>query len=288
MSMLVVGKGGTLGRLLSERLQASAIEVRAADPRDVEPIDAVTRASVVVNAGGPRVRKGLGWSDYFREHVGVTTRVLRSMRPGSHLVHLSSTAVFGARGAPLGVTDAPAPTLFPSAPYACAKLAAELAARAEAADRGVALTVLRPSMVYGPGVDSALESIRKLAQRGVALRLSPASVRQHLTHVDLLVEAIARAGAGRPPERPRVLVVADPFVLVNRDVWPSRGVPLPLPLGPASHVRSLGVPGAGPALEALEVLAMDNVFEWQPLFDELGLDVVRHCRERSFDPYWRE
>jgi nucleoside-diphosphate-sugar epimerase len=287
---LVIGKGGTIGAVLERRLGAPAIEVRVPDARDEAPIEEAAGADAVVNAGGPRVRPGLDAADYFREHVGLATKLARSMRPGAHLVHLSSTAVYGARGKALVLEEPPAPTLFPSSAYASAKLAAENAARDVATARGVRLTVLRPSMVYGPGIDSALASIKRLSRRGIRLRFVPGSIRQHLTFVGLLGDAVARAIASPPPDaRPRMFVVADPFVLTNAELVPPRGVPITIPLRAARSlhrlVRVLGREPPG-ALDALAVLAIDNVFDHAPLFDALDLDRTRYARARTFEPYW--
>jgi nucleoside-diphosphate-sugar epimerase len=262
--------------LLVERLRLEGIEVRAPDPDEARPVAAVEKADVVVNVSGPRVRPGFGWADYFREHVGGAAQVARSMSVGTHLVHISSTAVYGARGGQIPAGAVEAPTRFPSAAYACAKLAAEVQVRALAADRGFCLTVLRPSMVYGPSVDSALASIRRLASRGLHLRLVPGEVRQHLLHIDLFVEAIQRAVSGPMPSTTRVLDVADPFVLTNADLIPlRRGLPVLVPVG-----RLL-------RLETLAVLGIDNVFDPAPAYAALGIDATEFARERTFDPYWR-
>ena len=189
----VVGTGGAIGARVAEHLQARPVDFRCQDPRSDRAVPALADADVVVNLGGPRVRPGLGWGDYFREHVGVTAAVVRSMRSGARLVHVSSTAVYGARGEKLGPSSREAPTLFPSPAYACAKLAAEATARALAFERGIEIAVLRPSMIYGPGVDSALSTLRRLHRQGVAVRLVPTAVHQHLVHIDLFLGVIACA-----------------------------------------------------------------------------------------------
>src|SRR5215472_8580966 len=124
-SVTVVGSSGTLGARLATRLGARPVDLRGTDPRDTAPVPAIAEARVVVNAGGPRVRPGLDWEDYAREHVGLAARVVRSMRAGSRLVHLGSTAVYGARGCMLDAGAPEAPECFPMPAYACAKMAAE-------------------------------------------------------------------------------------------------------------------------------------------------------------------
>lgn len=288
--VIVVGAGGTLGARLARHLGARGVEARCRDPRDTAPLEEVSDARVVVHAGGPRVRPGLDWADYFREHVGLTSRVVRAMRPGSHLVHVSSTAVYGAsRGVRLGPESPEAPVLFPSAHYACAKLAAETAARALGAQRGIAVTVVRPSMVYGPSVDSALESLRRLSARGVSLRLAPRALRQHLVHVDLLLALVERC-ASVGPFAERLLVAADPFVLTNGDLE-LPGVPVWIPTGAAASAQrawARAMPIAAPlSLDALAVLAADNTFDGLAALRATGLDAATFARERTFDPYWR-
>lgn len=287
--VVVVGAGGTLGRELVRGLDAVGLEFRA--DRATAADDAqLAQASVVVNAAGPRVRPGLRWTDYFREHVGIANHVARSMKPHAHLVHISSTAVYGARTERLGPATKPEPERFPSQAYACAKLAAEMTVLAEAPSRGVAVTVLRPSMVYGPGIDSALETVRRLAHKGIALRFSPGRIRQHLVHIDLL-RAVVRQATTRPTSGSRVLVVADPFVLTNEDLFvPDARVPLVVPVGwlAALHTRvrttRLPVPLS---VEALAVLGLDNEFLPDDTFRELGIDATSFDRRHTFDPYWR-
>lgn len=308
--IVVVGSKGTLGSLLLRELAMprvgpggvdAPLNVRGVEMRggEVAAADAalLAEAQVVVNAGGPRVRPELTAGDYHREHVGIALEVARRMAPGARLVHLSSTAVFGVgRADVLGPASREAPERFPSVAYACAKHAAELAARAVAKERGVEVVVLRPSMVYGPGVESALDTLRGMGRRGVGLSLAPGRVRQHLTHSRVLVEAVRRA-AVVPGPLPTVLLVVDPFVLTNADLRgrPSPGralpaVPVPVPLPPLAKLYDLWakvLPVDAPgALEAFAVLASDNVFDGDASFRILGLDPDDLGRGRTFEPYW--
>jgi nucleoside-diphosphate-sugar epimerase len=213
-----VGADGALGTALAGALGARLVSLRCPDMTEAAPIADLAEADVVINAAGPRHHPGLRWSDYLREHVGTAARVARSLRPGAYLVQVGSAAVFGARRRAAGETTPEDPASFPTEAYAWAKLASEHAARAICRERGVALTVLRPTVVYGPGAGGVLSTLRAMASRGVRAVLSPAAVRQHFVHVDLLgrvLEALVRGGArGDLP----MLVVADPFVLTAADV----------------------------------------------------------------------
>jgi nucleoside-diphosphate-sugar epimerase len=289
VKLVVVGAQGTLGAALMKRLNADGVEVRCPDPTGDTPVPGLEEADVVINAGGPRVRKGLGWADYFREHVGVAARVVRSMREGAHLIHLSSTSVFGARRPGVMGPDTPeAPVLFPMPDYACAKLAAETMARTLGLDHGVDVTVVRPSMVYGPGVDSALGSIRKLAARGVRLHLTPNGTRQHLVHMDTLVRVLQRSIAVGPVDE-RLLIAADPFVLTNEDLRPpGKGIDMTLPVGVAAEVQRAWLSRLPTplALDSLAVLALDHEFDSASTFAALDIDPEGLGRDRTFDSYW--
>lgn len=243
------------------------------------------------------MRPGLGWAEYLREHVGLASLAAQSMAPGSHLVHVSSAAVFGSQPEHvLGASSPAAPELFGSPSYAWAKLSGELAARAIARERGVRVTVLRFPDVYGPGVESVIESLLGLLRRGVCLELSPARLRRHMLHVDLLVRALERL-VERGPVEGHPLIVADPFVLTYGEINAAvraraaraRSVTVPVRLDRAVTLlrRWPGFPAkdAPMRLVALAVLGQDNVFDADQGFDVLGLDRRDFSREKTFDAY---
>ena len=89
-------------------------------------------------------------ADFERDNAAGTVNVVEAAaRAGAgHVVHVS-TANAGGYGRRDMDEDSRGPR--PSSPYSRSKLAAEHAARLHAARRGVRLTILRPSAVYGPG-----------------------------------------------------------------------------------------------------------------------------------------
>ena len=275
----VVGADGALGAFLVTGLGARGVRLR----HPAESLDArvpeIAEADFVVNASGPRVRPKLGWDDYLREHVGTASAVARAMRPKSHLVHFSSAAVYGARGG-LILADSPeAPMLFPNPSYAWAKLAGELAVRAICRERGVGLTILRPAMVYGDGVSSAIDTVAKLAQKGIRLDLRPASIRQHCVSSSLLLAILQRLAERGAQER--TFIACDPFVFTNGDLEAAvrtkrGGVALlaPLPWAEALLRRWPIFPDrdAPGALAAFAFLGLDNEFDWRGTLPYLGID----------------
>jgi nucleoside-diphosphate-sugar epimerase len=285
-----VGADGALGSALAGDLGARGVRLRCPDLTDATPLAVLAEADVVINAAGPRHHPELQWSDYFREHVGTATRVARSMRPGAYLVHVSSAAVYGSRRRFADAATPEDPSAFPAESYAWAKLAAEHAVRAICAERGVRLTVLRPSIIYGPGSGGVLLTLRRIAARGVRFVLTPPEARQHLLHMDLfrrVLEALVERGAsGDFP----MLVLADPFVLTTRDVNDAlrragpRAVPVPVPLALAAaairawqHRLEIQAPAH---LAVAAMLALDNEYDWRPSFQGLGLDPAEFGREK--------
>jgi nucleoside-diphosphate-sugar epimerase len=291
--MIVAGADGTLGALLVDKLRARGITIRCKDMRHNQPLQ-LDRATTVVNAAGPRARPGLDWSDYFREHLGTTRAIVRAMKPGNHLIHLSSTAVFGARSMRLDSDSPESPLLFPMAAYASAKYAAELAVRALCEEKKIRLTILRLSMVYGPGIDSAMASLSKMAARGLRLALKPGSARQHLLSRELLIQGLMNA-CQYGPLGPRPLILADPFSITNDEINRAiarihpKAFSVALPLGCFERLSRLWMRLAEykftMPIASLAVLAIDNEFDWQPAFQALRLNPAEFGRDQTFDRY---
>jgi len=289
---MVVGADGALGALLVSGLGARGVRLRHPSESLDARVPEINAADFVVNASGPRVRPRLGWDDYLREHVGTASAVARAMRPKSHLVHFSSTAVYGARGGVILADSPEAPMLFPNPSYAWAKLAGELAVRAICRERAVGLTILRPAMVYGAGVTSAIDTVATLAKKGIRLDLRPAACRQHCLSGALLVALLERLAERGPQER--AFIACDPFVFTNGDleaaVRAKRGgvaLPAPLPWAEAILRRwpifpDRDVPGA---LAALAFLGLDNEFDWRGTLAPLGIDPAPFARALTLDPY---
>jgi UDP-glucose 4-epimerase len=287
-----VGADGALGASLAPVLEAHPLPLRCPDLSDDGPIRELADFDVVIDGAGPRVHAGLAWGDYLREHVGTATRVARSMRRGSHLVFISSAAIYGSGRGEVSASTAPRPDTFPVPPYAWAKLAAEHAVRALAVECGVALTVLRPSIIYGPGAGGALATLRELAGRGVRVSLQPERTRQHLLHLSLFERVLRGLIAAPPPSETTTFVVADPFVLTSAEINAvyfaagPRAVHLPLPIGLLARAtrgwqRRSGLELPGPVAVAA-MLGLDNAYDWQPCLLHLGIDPRDFDRDLFF------
>jgi nucleoside-diphosphate-sugar epimerase len=108
------------------------------------------------------------------------------------LVHFSSIRAVGDRtapGAPFRGTEPPRPR----DPYGRGKLATEHALQAAARHTGIELVILRPPLVYGPGVKGNFRWLLRLAGSGLPLPFAGVDNRRSLIFTHNLVDLTARA-----------------------------------------------------------------------------------------------
>ncbi|MGF1610889.1 MAG: NAD-dependent epimerase/dehydratase family protein [Kiloniellales bacterium] len=119
---------------------------------------------------------------------------------------VSSATVHGtaSRGAPFTEESPPAPQTR----YASSKATAETSLRALAAREGLALTVLRPPLVYGPGVKGNLARLMGWAAAGRPLPSAVRSNRRDLIGLTNLCRFIAAALA-RPEAAGETFLISD-------------------------------------------------------------------------------
>lgn len=101
-------------------------------------------------------------------------------------------------------TDEPAPT----DPYGRSKLAGERAMLSVLSDAGTESVILRPVLVYGPGVKGNMAMLLKLARLPVPLPLAGLSNRRSIVSVANVCSAILHASVS-PAVAGRVFLVAD-------------------------------------------------------------------------------
>jgi nucleoside-diphosphate-sugar epimerase len=300
---VVVGADGFVGGGLAGALGGQRVVYRR-DPLAGEihvsrcaPV--LGEADVVVVAHGFRVRPGCGYAEYRRSHEEATAAILPLVRRGALVLHVSSASVLGT-GTGLGDRTTPNPATFPSPSYATAKLEEDRLVARVAAERGLRVVFLRPAVLYAPGGAGMIDTLLRLAQRGVALRLYPRAARHHLCHLGLLGEVARRVVARPDLPSGTTLVVADPYTVTNAELEAmvaARGgarvtVPLPLPWmsallrrAPASRNPRLDLRTRG---EILGVLHMDTVYDPSGTFSLLGIDPVEWGLERTLRPVLSE
>lgn len=249
-----------------------------------EDVDAVVHCGAAVADGGSHARAWI---------VNVEgTRAVRETFPEARFVHVSSGSVYDPRTPSVAVTEAEAPTRGYVNPYGSTKAAAERYLTADAAreDRGP-VVVLRPHAVYGPG-DTTLLPRLESATVGAWLPIpGGGKVRQHLTHVDTLVQAVRAAlVADVEPEttagRPLVANVADARpvdlhetleLLMFARFRPVQVVGIPIRLANAlawAGEKAARWTGREPRLSRYTIshLAMERTYDLTVLRERLGVD----------------
>jgi nucleoside-diphosphate-sugar epimerase len=122
-------------------------------------------------------------------------------------VYLSSIVAMGmatAPGRPFRAGDEPRP----QSPYGQSKLATEAALAEAARDTRIELVIIRPPLVYGPGVRANFRLLLRLVASGVPLPFGAIDNRRSLLHADNLTDMIALA-ALHPAAPGQVLLASD-------------------------------------------------------------------------------
>lgn len=173
-----------------------------ADWRGVlEGVDAVVHL-----AGRVHLPAGGDASPYFRENSEGTARIARDASAVGvrQFIFVSTAKVLGDESGQSPLTeDAPA---RPADPYSVSKLQAEQALAALGGEMGV--TVIRPPLVYGPGVKANFLALFSAVAKGVPLPLGGINNRRSLVYVDNLASAIL-ACIGSPRAAGRTYHVTD-------------------------------------------------------------------------------
>jgi UDP-N-acetyl-alpha-D-quinovosamine dehydrogenase len=204
--VLVTGAAGFVGRALVPWLEASGCTVRMAtraETGDIGPdtdwrplladTDAVVHLAARVHVMRDRAADPEREFDRVNHRATATLAAQAAATGVRRFVFLSSIKVHGdASDHPLSASDAPAP----DDAYGRSKLAAERALTAIGGSMTV--VVLRPPLVYGPGVKGNFRAMLRAIERGWPLPLGAVANRRSLIYVDNLADAI-RAALDAPP-----------------------------------------------------------------------------------------
>ncbi len=224
--ILVTGASGFVGRALCARLRAEGLPLRALSRHPSrQPSRQAFPASDFIQS--PALAADSDWRALLagclsvvhcaaRVHVmadtatdALTTDTLATYRAVNtagtlalarqaaaagvkRFILLSTIKVHGEATAPGSAFSASSP-LDPQDPYAQSKAEAELGLRELAADSAMEIVILRPPLVYGPGVKANFARLLRAVERGWPLPLGRLTEnRRSLLAVDNLVDLIRR------------------------------------------------------------------------------------------------
>jgi nucleoside-diphosphate-sugar epimerase len=230
--VLVTGATGFVGGALVERLlsedgwipaagcrQASLVPLRAehvltpslasnADwSRAVYGVDVVVHAAARVHVMNDAEADPL--TAYRKANVAGTLALARQAAQAGvkRFVFVSSIKVNGERTRPGDVfreTDRPAP----EDPYGISKAEAEAGLFAIGRDTGMEIVVVRPPLVYGPGVKGNFAQLLCWVRRGVPLPLGAVNNRRSLVGLDNLIDLLVKC-LDHPRAAGKVFLVSD-------------------------------------------------------------------------------
>jgi nucleoside-diphosphate-sugar epimerase len=208
--ILVTGATGFIGRAMCRGLAERGHAVTGLSRRPAEPV-----AGLELRAVGD-IGPDTDWSgrlDGFDVVVHLANQAHRSPRDGAaaeeppaarvlaqaaaragvqRLVYMSSVRAMGETtppGARFCATDPPRPR----DPYGRRKLAIECALLAAGRESGIEIVILRPPLVYGPGVEANFRALIRLVASGLPLPFAGIENRRSLIFIENLVDLAGRA-----------------------------------------------------------------------------------------------
>ena len=238
--ILVTGANGFIGSALVERLKSDGVKVRAAvrapgagvpkadETVSVGEIDGDTEwggalkgiEGIVHTAARVHVMKDTSaLADlYKRVNSDATLKLARQAASAGvkRFVFLSSIKVNGEKtspGAPFSALSTPAPV----DPYGVSKLEAERGLFAIAHSTGMEVVVVRPVLVYGPGVKGNFLRMVNWVDKGIPLPLGSIRNRRSMIALDNLVDVLVLT-LKHPGARNHVFMVSDGDDLSTTDL----------------------------------------------------------------------
>lgn len=187
-------------------------------------------------------------------------------------VFLSSIKVNGERTSGRPFTENDPPT--PEDAYGTSKLEAEQALWQIAKDTGLEVTILRPPLVYGPGVKANFLRLMRLATSGMPLPLASIQGRRSLIYLGNLVSAIM-ACMESPAAAGKTFLVSDQEDVTTADLI--RQIAVALGTNPRLFRFPTSLLGMGATL-------LGRSAEWGRLSGTLQIDSSKIHNELGWQP----
>lgn len=304
--VLITGASGFVGRALCAQLQQQGYEVHAAVRADTGAVQANRIVTI------PSVDPQTDWSQalagvdavvhlaarvhvmhdtatdpalaFRKANVDATLHLARQAAEAGvkRLVFLSSVKANGEStlpGQPFRETDIP----HPEDDYGRSKCEAEEGLRQIASDTGLQVAIIRPPLVYGPGVKANFAALMRLVARAWPMPLGAIHNRRSLVGLDNLVDFIATCLA-HPQAANQTFLVSDGHDLSTtelvRALAKAAGVPARLLPVPAGVLLVAGrCLGQGAAMHRLcdnlqvDITKAKTLLQWQaPVSVNAGLE----------------
>ena len=148
------------------------------------------------------------WKEYRRVNVEGTEALARAAAEQGvrRMVFVSTAKVNGESTSGRHFTEGDPPD--PQDPYAVSKWEAEETLRSVAAKTGLEVAIVRPPLVYGPGVRANFLRLMRLVERGVPLPLPDTKNRRSLIGVENLADFLAQC-VSHPEAANETFMVSD-------------------------------------------------------------------------------
>lgn len=192
----------------------SGVDVRVADITDPEAVSRAVEGVGTIYHLAAAYREASHREDgYWQVNVLATRNLLESASAAGidRFVHCSTVGVLGHIANPPADEDTP---FSPGDAYQRTKCEAEVLALSYARERGLPVSVARPTAIYGPGDERLLKMFRMIA-KGTFVMLGKGDIYYHMVYVDDLVDGL-RLLAAHPSAVGQVFILGgDQYYLLK-------------------------------------------------------------------------
>lgn len=303
--IVVVGADGYVGKSLADDLLAKKVVYRNPinDEINIENSNnIISKADIIINAAGFRVKPGLSFNDYRHSHLEATSKLISLIKKDCVFIHISSASVLGkSTNKILDDNHIPDPKSFPCSNYAQTKLETDVWLQKRSTEKEFKLFIIRPSVLYSSGGEGMLNSLLKLAKKRIILRLFPRKTRHHLCEMKLFIKTINRIIKNHNQLSQQIFIIANPYTITNiqieKEIKKNKtrsSIILPLPLGLISFF--LRIKFFSKILkfdfitwgEILDIMNLDTVYDASSTFKLLDIKTSDYSKENTFSKLIKE